>query len=215
MVRALMAACCLSLVLAGPAAAASFDPSSPEFATALQVGQQQWGGMPCGGKVAFAWRDEDPSVNATSYWSPGFTNCEVVFNRSAGMDAVKFCTIMVHELGHLHGREHASDPDDVMAAYYSAPLPACSNGGGGAAPAVPVEEFEEAETSTATQSSTRVTKRRLARAARLCNRKQTRRAIRRCKRTLARRATRRKHVARSVTAISATTLLAAPMASHH
>lgn len=218
MTRALMVAvaCFLTLVFAGPAAAASFEQGSPEFTKALQVSQQTWGSMPCGGQVAFTWRDEDPAVNATAYWSPGFTNCEIAFNRSAGMDAVKFCTIMAHELGHLHGRDHAQDPNDLMAAYYSAPLPAC--GGGASAPAVPVEEFEEeSPTDPEALRGVRMTKRQLARlrAARMCNRKQTRRAIRRCKRTLARRTARRKHVARSVSALSPAVLLSAPLASHH
>ena len=210
MVRALTAAaaCCLSLALAGPAAAASFAPGSPELATALQVGERLWGGMPCGGQVAFSWRDEDPAVNATSYWSPGFTNCEIVFNRSAGMGALKFCTIMAHELGHLHGRGHSGDPDDLMAAYYSAPLPACSSGA--TASSTPVAEFRKATTFTAPEA-----RRRHRAALRRCNRRHTRRAIRRCKRTMARRAIRRRHVARSVTAISPATLLAPPPASDH
>ncbi len=218
MTRALMAAvaCCLMLALAGPAAAASFDQGSPEFAKALEVSQQLWGGMPCGGQVTFGWRDEDPAVNATSYWSSGFTNCEIVFNRAAGMGYAKFCTVLTHELGHLHGRGHSSDPDDLMSAIYTSALPAC---GGGAAPASdaaedPLEEEEEATDAEALRG-VRMTKREAARirAARRCNRKQSRRAVRLCKRTLARRMTvRRRNIARSVTTLTPGAILSAPLA---
>ena len=216
MTRALMttAACCLALVFAGPAAAASFDPASPEFADAKQVAVQHWGGMPCGGQVAFSWRDEDPEVNATAYWSPGYTNCQIVFNRSAGMSWPKFCTILTHELGHLHGRGHSDDPDDLMSPYFSSVLPAC--GGGEAAPAYS-EELDEAPTDPEALRGIRMTKRQLARlrAERMCNRKQTRRSIRRCKRTLARRTTSRKRLARSLTVTSQATLSAAPLPTRH
>ena len=219
MTRALIAAaaCCVALVAASPASAASFDPASPEFGNALNVAQQHWGSLPCGGQVAYRWIDEDPAVNATAYWSPGFTNCEIVFNRNAGMDWAKFCTILTHELGHLHGRGHSDDPSDLMSAYYSGPIAAC---GGGSAPASAASDDayeEEAPIDPEALQGVRMTKRQLARLrrARMCNRKQTRRAIRRCKRTMARRAARRKHLARSVTVIAPATLPAAPVPAQH
>lgn len=213
MTRALRVAvaCCLMLVFAASASAASFPVASPEFVSAVQVAERQWGGLPCGGRIAFGWRDEDPDVNATSYWYPGYTDCEVVFNRRANMSWTKFCTIMAHELGHLHGRGHSGDPDDLMSPFYSRPLPAC--GASGSTSAAPAEGFEEeAPTDPEALRGVRMTKRQLARlrAARMCNRRQTRRAVRRCKRTMARRTARRRQLARSVTVSTPAT----PPASH-
>lgn len=203
MTRALMAAaaCCLTLIFAGPAAAASFPTDSAEFASALNVATQHWGGMPCGGQVSFGWRDEDPAVNATAYWSTGFTNCEIVFNRAAGMSYAKFCTVLTHELGHLHGRGHSENPDDLMSPYFSSSLPACG-GDAGAAASEDAAYAEEAPTDPEAYQGVRMTKRQLARlrATRRCNRKQTRRAVTLCKRTLARRTAKRRNVVRSVSA---------------
>ena len=121
------AAALLALGTAPAEAARSFNTASPEFARAVGVAQAHWGSLPCGGQIAFGWRSEDPDVNATSYWANGPfgpTSCEVVFNREAGMGWPKFCTVLTHELGHLHGRDHGGS--DLMSATYSRPLGACA-----------------------------------------------------------------------------------------
>ena len=127
---AVVAAVVLCALAAAPASAASsFHTAGPEFARAVGVAQAHWGSLPCGGQIAFGWRSESRSVNATSYWSLGpygATNCEVVFNREAGMDWIKFCTVLTHELGHLHGHDHAANRNDLMSAIYSGDLPACA-----------------------------------------------------------------------------------------
>ena len=129
--RRTLAAAVATLALGGvtatPAGAASFHTAGPEFARAVGVAQAHWGSLPCGGQIAFGWRSEDPDVNATSYWAFGPfgpTSCEVVFNREAGMGWVKFCTVLTHELGHLHGHDHGGD--DLMSTIYRRPLPACA-----------------------------------------------------------------------------------------
>jgi hypothetical protein len=179
--RALTAAvaCLFVLVIASPASASSFAVGSAEFNNAVQTGQQVWGGMPCGGNVRFGWRSEDPAVNATSYWGPGYTNCEIVFNRDAGMSYAKFCTVMAHELGHLHGHGHTDDPDDLMSAIYYGAIAECG-GGSAPAPASGGADEEEAPVDPAALRGVRMTKAQLR--ARACNRKRTRRAVRKCKR---------------------------------
>ena len=120
------AAVALLVPAAAPARAASFNTAGPEFARAGGVAQAHGGSLPCGGQIAFGWRSEDPDVNATTYWTSGPfgpTACEVVFNRDAGMGWVKFCTVLTHELGHLHGQDHRGD--DLMSAIYRRPLGAC------------------------------------------------------------------------------------------
>jgi hypothetical protein len=102
---------------------------------ALGIAAQQWGGTPCGGQIALSWTPLEPGTNATASWrnpthawdnpSANF-DCRIELSPAADYDWRKFCTVVVHEVGHLAGRQHAGDPDDVMAAVYRAPLPACS-----------------------------------------------------------------------------------------
>jgi hypothetical protein len=37
----------------------------------------------------------------------------------------ELCATVVHEYGHVYGRGHSSDPDDVMAPFLSDPAPMC------------------------------------------------------------------------------------------
>jgi hypothetical protein len=41
-------------------------------------------------------------------------------------DWAQFCTVLVHEYGHLTGHPHTADGDGVMSPIYRAPLPACT-----------------------------------------------------------------------------------------
>jgi Matrixin len=113
---------------------ATFAVGSAGMQAAIGVARAHWGGDPCGGQIALSWAPADAEINATSAWTnpesaydhPQLNgDCKVTFNPNAEFDWDKFCTVMVHEYGHLAGRPHAGDPTDVMAAYYTRPLPAC------------------------------------------------------------------------------------------
>jgi hypothetical protein len=111
-----------------------FSIGSSAEQLALQIAKSTWNADPCGGQVTVTWGTLGDDVNAQSSWTnpqsaydnPELNgNCSVTFNPGADFDWPKFCTVMVHELGHLAGRPHSPDARDVMAAYYTIPLPTC------------------------------------------------------------------------------------------
>src|SRR4051794_4357121 len=112
--------------------------------SAETVAQSYWDAQPCGGDVSIKWTDQAPDTNAVSSWvNPSSAydnptqnfNCEVDFNRDIGFDWARFCTVLVHEFGHLTGHAHSPDPSDVMAAYYTRPLAQCVSTSDPTAPA--------------------------------------------------------------------------------
>jgi hypothetical protein len=119
-------ACLVSLIVAVPAAA----QTAPDgwVATARQLADRHWGLDPCGGDVTITWGKLPPQQNAVSTWlnphedygdPANNTQCSVTFNTKQDWDWPKFCTIAIHEFGHLAGNPHSDDPDDVMFAYYA------------------------------------------------------------------------------------------------
>jgi hypothetical protein len=111
-----------------------FTMDSSAAQLAQQIAKANWGVDPCGGQVTYEWGPLDADVNAQSSWTnptSAYDNpdlngsCKITFNPTAEFDWQKFCTVMVHELGHLAGKPHSANQADVMAAYYTVPLQAC------------------------------------------------------------------------------------------
>jgi hypothetical protein len=115
------------------APAVRFAADSPSTATARQIAVAHWGVDPCGGNVAITWTAQARDLNAVAHWSSpvpdtgpaGHLDCSIAFNSAASFSWPKFCTVVVHEYGHLVGHGHSADPTDVMAAVYRKPLAAC------------------------------------------------------------------------------------------
>ena len=102
--------------------------------TARGIADAYWGYDPCGGQVAISWASLDPSINATStWWNPTDAyanpqqnnNCQVEFNTNQAFDWQMFCTVFVHEFGHLTGHPHVNDQTNVMYPIYVQPITQC------------------------------------------------------------------------------------------
>ena len=133
---AALAACALST-----AAAPAFADPSVDFAaqSAPAVGAQlvaaaYWNANPCHGQIALTWAALDPSINATSSWVNPIaygaplqnTDCSITFNSAIDWDWTRFCSVLVHEYGHLDGLPHSADPTDVMYPIYQGPVAQCA-----------------------------------------------------------------------------------------
>jgi hypothetical protein len=66
--------------------------------------------FPGGGVWGTAWVGTDPCI------------VEVASRRWKWWE---LCAVVVHEYGHVYGRGHSPDPDDVMHATLTGPTPAC------------------------------------------------------------------------------------------
>ena len=118
-----------------PNPAARWAPGTVEFNTAQQIAVSYWNANPCGGNVEVLWTVQEPNINARSFWANPYSSydhphlnvkCRVEFNTIMTWEWEKFCSVFVHEYGHLTGRPHSSEMStDVMSAIYQGPIPEC------------------------------------------------------------------------------------------
>src|SRR3954470_15748756 len=123
--------CAVFTVVCPPALAGRghFPQGSPQAKAAQDLAVKYWHQNPCGGDVSIGWAPMAWDTYANSSWettSPGdrMVNCRIEFNSRVTFSWSRFCTIMVHEYGHLIGLEHSKDPDSVMFARPK-PYPGC------------------------------------------------------------------------------------------
>ena len=113
--------CALSTAICPPAfAGRGHYPEGSAAAKAAQaIAVKRWNQNPCGGDVSLGWSPMAWDTYANSTWdvvSPGgrFVDCRVEFNSRVDFTWSRYCTIMVHEYGHLIGLDHSKDPDSIM-----------------------------------------------------------------------------------------------------
>jgi hypothetical protein len=108
--------------VATPAAVAQTPATdAARLAAYLPIARAAWPGSPCTGRENVHLAGDDIlRAQAPAVAGPGAAlngvatpeTCEVWL--AGGMDARTFCTVLVHEFGHLAGREHTTTPGDVM-----------------------------------------------------------------------------------------------------
>ncbi len=126
-----------------------FAVDSPAMIHAELIAVKYWGTSPCGGVVSVSWTALDPSINASSnWWNPvsAYGNagqnsrCAITLNQSQAFDWPMFCTVMVHEIGHLVGQQHTTDQSSVIYPIYIAPIAECTGTPDGSPAAAPVAQ---------------------------------------------------------------------------
>jgi Matrixin len=112
-----------------------FPVGGRDLQIARDVARAHWGTEACGGDVEYRWATLEEGTNATATWrnpTDAWNNaaanfdCSIELNADARYDFAKLCTVVAHEVGHLAGRQHAARAGELMSAFYSRPLPACT-----------------------------------------------------------------------------------------
>jgi hypothetical protein len=118
LVTTLIAACALATAHASAQAPAGDAARLAQF---LPIARAAWPGSPCAGREQVrlsgdtALRAVAPAIAGPGEALDGMAEpmtCQVWL--SSAMDARTFCTVLVHEFGHLAGRDHTATPGDVM-----------------------------------------------------------------------------------------------------
>ena len=123
--------CGLMLVACPPASAGRghYPQGSPAAKAAQAIAIKQWHKEPCDGDVGIGWSPMAWDTYANSTWnvtSGGrWINCHVELNSRVTFSWSRFCTIMVHEYGHLIGLDHSGDRGSIMFARPRV-FPACA-----------------------------------------------------------------------------------------
>jgi matrixin len=113
---------------------AQFAVGTLALSDAETIAIHYWGVMPCDGVVDVSWQSLDPSINGVaSWWNPteaygnpaGNSDCSLSLNTAQDYSWPMLCTVVTHEIGHLTGHAHVTDPSDVMYPVYVGPISQC------------------------------------------------------------------------------------------
>jgi hypothetical protein len=109
------------------------DDDAGRLTAFLPIARAAWPGSPCAGREAVHLAG-DEALRANSLALTGHAGdvlngmaapetCEIWL--TSGMTARTFCTVLVHEFGHLAGREHTAASGDIMNGEGDIDWPAC------------------------------------------------------------------------------------------
>jgi hypothetical protein len=115
----------LFIVMGGTASAVPADWTT----TAQQIAVEKWGPPPCDAPVVIGMEPRDTDL-AFASWTDDLglqRECKVVFTTTRDWAWPDYCTVMVHEYGHLGpwGNHHSDNPESVMWPYLGLHFPPC------------------------------------------------------------------------------------------
>lgn len=109
----------LAATLLAPTAAIAQTPDVQRLASFLPIAQAAWPGSPCAGHEQILLNDDaelDALAPRVGVRPDGVANdpgpCDIGI--SSGLTDYTFCVVLTHELGHIAGEPHSTDPESVM-----------------------------------------------------------------------------------------------------
>lgn len=108
--RAIALSTLLLAMLCSSASATTLNTDEDRLTWFLPVARAQWPGSPCTESEQVILRD-DAEVPAGKA-GMAFSNCRV--GLISGLTDYAFCAVLTHELGHLAGQDHSTDPESIM-----------------------------------------------------------------------------------------------------
>ena len=129
---AALLAFCLLLPAAADARSARSASASADVLAAYAVAKRFWGAAPCGDRVTFGWARLGTRLHGIARWTTFRgrervrRNCRILLDSDlAHRGWARLCTVVVHEVGHLHGHRHVPRRGRIMSAVYAGPLARC------------------------------------------------------------------------------------------
>ena len=115
-------AACVAAVCLPAAAAQAVDLTSASSQQALAIARAHWPTLACEPTYLPVAEPElramfpklPDAIGVAGINGAGFSDCRVWIDNDYDFDPAELCTLAEHELGHLTGLHHSSDPHDLM-----------------------------------------------------------------------------------------------------